>query len=328
MYIDRSQHVASQYGALHFEPLDIKSSTVDNAIFCVDAVLPSGSITIIEIQEQGYTLWWAQFFLSENVTLTFKTPARPSLGIVYPINQDVSFSVERLGSEMLKKQQYMLHYLSPSTCRYDLDKGVYSLFGVQFSMQAVSEKLEHFGFSPTVFEKIRMKDPHLIQGDPSVSVAIDKIIDELYQYPHLEPHRKMFMCSRALDLLRIAIQSVSDLPDKVPTSLSEYEIRKLNEVKDLFTNDPGNQMHLNEISAWAGLNEQKFKSGFKALFGMPPFEFKREQRMLLAEMLIKESGMSMKAIAAKVGYGNLSNFVTAFKEKFGVSPKRFRHRKF
>jgi AraC-like DNA-binding protein len=50
--------------------------------------------------------------------------------------------------------------------------------------------------------------------------------------------------------------------------------------------------------------------------------------MLLAEMLITESGLSMKAIAAKVGYNNLSNFVTAFRAKFGVSPKRFRHHKF
>lgn len=63
---------------------------------------------------------------------------------------------------------------------------------------------------------------------------------------------------------------------------------------------------------------------FRRHFGMPPREMLLRSRMSLARHLLLETGLSIKEIAAQVGYQRQHEFWRAFRKTTGVSPSDWR----
>lgn len=61
---------------------------------------------------------------------------------------------------------------------------------------------------------------------------------------------------------------------------------------------------------------------FKRETGKPISHFLTEERMRLADQLLKEGNVSAHAVAQRVGYKNYSNFFSMYKKFFGYSPKK------
>ncbi|WP_372373418.1 helix-turn-helix domain-containing protein, partial [Vreelandella venusta] len=59
--------------------------------------------------------------------------------------------------------------------------------------------------------------------------------------------------------------------------------------------------------------------------GMTVYEYLREIRMNEARELLSNTHLSVSAIAAHVGFSSSANFSTAFKERFGTSPMKFKN---
>lgn len=62
----------------------------------------------------------------------------------------------------------------------------------------------------------------------------------------------------------------------------------------------------------------------KALKGLTPLEYLRDNRLLRAAELIRESQYTIQQIMHQVGMPDATNFYQRFKEKYGVSPSVFR----
>jgi two component transcriptional regulator, araC family len=53
-------------------------------------------------------------------------------------------------------------------------------------------------------------------------------------------------------------------------------------------------------------------------------EYLIQERMRLAQSLLKNTSFSISIIASRVGYVNFSHFAKVFKQEFGVSPSEYR----
>ena len=73
-----------------------------------------------------------------------------------------------------------------------------------------------------------------------------------------------------------------------------------------------------------GMNEAKLMRAFKHVFGRTIFDFTLQLRMERAKKLLEVSELSVTDIALEVGYEYSSNFTTAFKRHFGITPKAAR----
>lgn len=74
-----------------------------------------------------------------------------------------------------------------------------------------------------------------------------------------------------------------------------------------------------------GLSRAAFARRFAALVGQPPLAYLTWWRMIVAARLLRESDLSLGAVAVRVGYSSEFAFAAAFKREFGLAPGRYRH---
>ena len=80
---------------------------------------------------------------------------------------------------------------------------------------------------------------------------------------------------------------------------------------------------LPELAKQVGLNERKLQQGFQELFGTTVFGVLHDYRMERAKQLLETERMTVGAIANAVGISHRGYFATAFKRKFGTTPRDY-----
>lgn len=81
---------------------------------------------------------------------------------------------------------------------------------------------------------------------------------------------------------------------------------------------------LPKIAHMVGTHEKRLGQIFRRQFGMTVSAFIREERIRVACKLLAETEMTIRKIAAQVGFGNAGNFATAFRERMGMAPSDYR----
>ncbi len=93
-------------------------------------------------------------------------------------------------------------------------------------------------------------------------------------------------------------------------------------LKKVVENNLLNNLSLAELAFLANRSLSSFKRDFEKAYGVAPQTYIREKKL---EAACHELGRGKKAaeLYLPYGYENLSNFNTAFKKKFGVTPSQF-----
>ena len=78
-----------------------------------------------------------------------------------------------------------------------------------------------------------------------------------------------------------------------------------------------------EIADEIGIGRATFYAKFKNCFGMPPASYIRAVRLETAAQLLEKDVGTITQIAKQVGYNSTAQFSRAFKDKYGVSPKKY-----
>lgn len=79
------------------------------------------------------------------------------------------------------------------------------------------------------------------------------------------------------------------------------------------------------LARMLGSNEKKLNEAFHAVLSLPVFAWVREERMRRAHHLLAHTESQIREIGEHLGYPNPGNFATAFRERFGLTPRDFRN---
>lgn len=85
-----------------------------------------------------------------------------------------------------------------------------------------------------------------------------------------------------------------------------------------------NDISVEDIAAFCGLNRSYFGKIFKKSVGKTPQEFLLNYRMIKATELLKLTQLSIRDISNAVGYADQFHFSRAFKKIYGISPRDWR----
>lgn len=79
-------------------------------------------------------------------------------------------------------------------------------------------------------------------------------------------------------------------------------------------------LKLEEIAFLCHMSLSTFKRHFTTAYNEPPGKWLQDKRLQKAKELLQAGTLKASDIYLEIGYNNLSNFSTAFKNKFGMSP--------
>jgi len=133
------------------------------------------------------------------------------------------------------------------------------------------------------------------------------------------------LISNALDRLLTGAHDTGDSPVRLRSK--DREAIKL--ARDILIANLAEPPAIRELCAAVGVNRNKLHYGFREEFGMPPLHYLEEHRLEQAYIALRDTDALIYRIAADVGYTSQGSFSTAFKRKYGITPKEARaeHRK-
>ena len=78
------------------------------------------------------------------------------------------------------------------------------------------------------------------------------------------------------------------------------------------------------VARHAGFSRTYFSRIFKQTFGTGFEHYLTEQRLLLAERLLRGSALSVGRISAEAGFVSAAHFSAAFRRSRGLTPQQYR----
>ncbi|WP_077037509.1 GlxA family transcriptional regulator [Pelomonas sp. KK5] len=133
--------------------------------------------------------------------------------------------------------------------------------------------------------------------------------------------------------LRVARELVMFL--KRPGGQSQYsahlaaqaaERSSIRQVQEHILAQPGADLGVPALAAFAGMSERNFARVFHAEAGTTPAGFVEQARIEAARRMLEETAAPLKRVADAVGYGHVDGFRRAFQRRVGVAPAEYRRR--
>jgi AraC-like DNA-binding protein len=139
--------------------------------------------------------------------------------------------------------------------------------------------------------------------------------------------RQMYAEARAFELLTLSVQALLDAAnglDQREAGLTAGDIERLGSARAILERQFLQPPTIAALARDVGMNEAKLMRAFKHIYGRTIFDFTQQLRMERAKKLLEVTELSVTEIALEVGYEYSSNFTTAFKRHFGITPKAAR----
>ncbi|MEP4534133.1 MAG: AraC family transcriptional regulator [Cyclobacteriaceae bacterium] len=103
------------------------------------------------------------------------------------------------------------------------------------------------------------------------------------------------------------------------TSANDYDLH----FQEVIENNKLNKLTLNELAFLCNMSLSTFKRTFEKQYHVSPSKWFQERRLEHAAILLKNERKRPSDIYLEIGYESLTNFIQAFKSKYGVTPKQF-----
>lgn len=134
---------------------------------------------------------------------------------------------------------------------------------------------------------------------------------------------RLFYQGKILELLALYFSERKPDTENCPFLNNEDVVRRIKNAKEHLLAHENDAPTIRELARLSGLNENQLKSGFKEIYGNTVYGYLLDHKMDHARILLDSGKLQVTQVAYQVGYTNPSHFITAFKKKFGVTPKKY-----
>jgi transcriptional regulator GlxA family with amidase domain len=138
------------------------------------------------------------------------------------------------------------------------------------------------------------------------------------------PLRTLMMEGVVLQLLAVQTAAAGEECGPKPAQvLSPCERRAICEARERLLANMRTPPSLGELASAVGLTERRLNTGFRSLFGVTVFEALKNERLEHARIVFETTNLPLKEVAFRVGYNYVSNFIIAFKGRYGAPPRQY-----
>ena len=135
----------------------------------------------------------------------------------------------------------------------------------------------------------------------------------------------IFTQGKILELLAVEFSHI--LPQKVTTPapgfvpLTRQDVNAIKKARQILVRAIADPPSIPALSRMVGINQFKFKKGFRQVFNTTPYAIVRDHRMKTARQLLRSSEYNVAEISLMVGIKNPSHFSRIFARHYGQLPR-------
>lgn len=157
-----------------------------------------------------------------------------------------------------------------------------------------------------------------------VSPAIAVILSQIMNY-NLHPSiKELYIKGKVYELIALYFNKSEDADiEQCPFLVDEDNVRRIRKAKEIIISRMAEPPTLAELSEEIGLSLKKLKEGFKQIYGDSVFSFLFDYKMEYARKMLETGQHNVNEVGLRVGYSTASHFISAFKKKYGTTPKKY-----
>jgi len=160
--------------------------------------------------------------------------------------------------------------------------------------------------------------------DGIISPSLSIVLNQLINYNLNESIKDMYFKGKAYELLSLFFNRNEDANvEQCPFLADESNVLKIRKAKDIIVSRMSEPPSLQELSDEIELSLKKLKEGFKQIYGDSVFSFLFDYKMEFARKLLETGEHNVNEVGLKIGYSTASHFISAFKKKYGTTPKQY-----
>lgn len=227
------------------------------------------------------------------------------------------------GEHPLRPAEYNIYYSE------NFDSDIFYNRQTGFEYLALILKKEHLlHFLQENGSPVKPLESSLERGQPlalfkkaaPVSAEMHSVLQRILHAPVADDLSEMYLNGKILELLALQLQQYREGRTATPTHFGTE--RQLSDIYEYLSTHFLSVNPLEKATNIFPLSERQIREGFKLQYNTTVYELIHEKRMLHARQLLLDSGLTVDEVAEAVGYSNSSNFIQAFKRKFGTTPKQ------
>lgn len=231
--------------------------------------------------------------------------------------------INTIGNLHIRQDQYACFYTESSDCSAVFEKtNEFRALDVFYSPKLLEELLPFF---PELKNVLLSSSGIILPGKPCWSLpCMKEIINQILNCPYDEATRQFYFDLKVRELLYQLLETTFK---KNPSQqyFTPFEIARIHEARDILESYISKKPpSIRSLSRKVALNEYKLKTGFKQYFNTSIFDWLIDRKMQHARHLILTTNRPIKDICAMVGYPRTTNFITAFRRRFGMTPGSLR----
>lgn len=156
------------------------------------------------------------------------------------------------------------------------------------------------------------------------SPAIAVILSQMINY-NLHPSiKELYIRGKVYELISLYFNKSDDADiEQCPFLVDEDNVRRIRQAKEIMISRMAEPPTLAELSEEIGLSLKKLKEGFKQIYGDSVFSFLFDYKMEYARKMLETGKYNVNEVGLRVGYSTASHFISAFKKKYGTTPKKY-----
>jgi len=255
--------------------------------------------------------------------------------IIFNLNQDIEWMV---GENETDEKYQVVSMKKGDVCIYRNDNIGTSMKykkGVNFKFKSLQMHTKRF----KELLKIHFPENDIINIEKIVydSVQMTRITPEMYRIlseldsaDRYKEFKGVFLDAKMTELTALVLFEIVHNREESNNYISlrnnsdSYAVEKLREDIQL---SPFEDYDAESIANKLSMSVSKLNRIFRELYGTSLHAYVQEMRLEhAAELLLKEN-INVTEVALSSGYNNMSYFSKVFKERFGVTPKKFSERK-
>ena len=176
---------------------------------------------------------------------------------------------------------------------------------------------------PALDHLIRPSESACYKRVGKTSPMMHVLLQQILRCSYTGLTKRMYLESKAIELLSLLVEEEADIHrDKAQANLADLDhCDRIQYAQEILMNNLTNPPSLVALARQVGMCDYSLRQGFREVFNTTVFGYLRDRRLERAQQLLLEPWMTVAEAARVVGYDSRTSFATAFKQKYGVSPK-------